>query len=99
MEPYRMRVVDLHRAKEAVNSAPGLGALRPPKTNETAMFDPAHLRAQAQLCFAIADLMSEPSDAERVRSAAERYVSRAEKAERNLGEGGSAVRAAHKASR
>jgi hypothetical protein len=46
------------------------------------MFDPTHLRAQAQLCFAIADLMSDPADAERVRSAAEKYVSRAEKAER-----------------
>jgi hypothetical protein len=46
------------------------------------MFDPTHLRAQAQLCFAIADLMSDPADAERVRSAAEQYVSRAEKAER-----------------
>jgi hypothetical protein len=46
------------------------------------MFDSTHLRAQAQLCFAIADLMSDPADAERVRSAAEQYVSRAEKAER-----------------
>jgi hypothetical protein len=48
------------------------------------MFDPTHLRAQAQLCFAIADLMSDPADAERVRSAAEQYASRAEKAEREL---------------
>ena len=71
----------------------------PPKANETAMFDPAHLRAQAQLCFAIADLMSDPSDAERVRSAAEQYVSRAEKAERERGEEERAVRPTHKTSR
>jgi hypothetical protein len=46
------------------------------------MFDPTHLRAQAELCFAIAELMSDPADAERVRLAAEQYVSRAERAER-----------------
>jgi hypothetical protein len=46
------------------------------------MFDTTHLRAQAQLCFAIADLMSDPADADRVRQTAQKYVSRAEKAER-----------------
>jgi hypothetical protein len=69
------------------------------RTSETAMFDPAHLRAQAQLCFAIADLMSDPSDAERVRSAAEQYVSRAEKAEQEQGKGEGAVRPTHRTSR
>jgi hypothetical protein len=55
------------------------------------MFDPVHLRAQAQLCFAIADLMSDPADAKRVRQAAEQYASRAERVERKRadeGEGG-----------
>jgi hypothetical protein len=47
------------------------------------MFDPVHLRARAQLCFAIADLMSDPADAERVRLAAEQYATRAERAERD----------------
>ena len=45
------------------------------------MLDPAYLRAQAELCFAIADLMSTPEDARLARIAAEHYVSRAEKAE------------------
>jgi hypothetical protein len=52
------------------------------------MFDSAHLRAQAELCFAIADLMSDPADAERVRLTAEQYVSRAEKAEQESTEPG-----------
>jgi hypothetical protein len=63
------------------------------------MFDPTHLRAQAQLCFAIADLMSDPADAERVRLAAEHYVSRAEKAERERADDeGAAPQAVRKAS-
>ena len=71
-------------AKEAVHSATSAQARSPALkiTNETAMFDPTHLRAQAQLCFAIADLMSDPADADRVRMAAEQYVTRAEKSER-----------------
>jgi hypothetical protein len=44
------------------------------------MIDAAYLRAQAELCFAIADLMSSPEDARLARMAAEQYVSRAEKA-------------------
>jgi hypothetical protein len=62
------------------------------------MFDPTHLRAQAQLCFAIADLMSDPADAERVRLAAEQYLLRAEKAERERADEGVAPRPARQAS-
>ena len=43
------------------------------------MMNAAHLRAQAELCFAIAKLMSAPVDAEVARLAAERYVRRADK--------------------
>jgi hypothetical protein len=46
------------------------------------MSDPAHLRAKAQLCSAIADLMSDPADATTARHTAEQYASLAEKAER-----------------
>jgi hypothetical protein len=47
------------------------------------MSDPAHLRAKAQLCSAIADLMSDPADANTARHTAEQYASLAEKAERD----------------
>ena len=46
------------------------------------MSDPAHLRAKAQLCSAIAELMSDPADANMARQTAEQYSSLAEKAER-----------------
>jgi len=46
------------------------------------MSDPAHLRAKAQLCSAIAELMSDPADANMARQTAEQYASLAEKAER-----------------
>ena len=46
------------------------------------MSDPAHFRAKAQLCSAIADLMSDPADANTARHTAEQYASMAEKAER-----------------
>ena len=46
------------------------------------MSDPAQLRAKAQLCSAIADLMSDPADANTARHTAEQYASLAEKAER-----------------
>jgi hypothetical protein len=49
---------------------------------ETQMSDPAHLRAKAQLCSAIAELMSDPADANMARQTAEQYASLAEKAER-----------------
>ena len=45
------------------------------------MSDPAHLRAKAQLCSAIAELMSDPADANMARQTAEQYASLAEKAE------------------
>jgi hypothetical protein len=45
------------------------------------MSDPAHLRAKAQLCSAIADLMSDPADATMARRTAEQYASLADKAE------------------
>jgi hypothetical protein len=48
---------------------------------ETQMSDPAHLRAKAQLCSAIAELMSDPADANMARQTAEQYASLAEKAE------------------
>jgi len=48
------------------------------------MMNAAHLRAQAKLCFAIADLMSAPADGQVARSAAERYIRLAEKAEKDL---------------
>lgn len=51
------------------------------------MADVAHLRAQAQLCFAIAELMSDPADAKLARVAAEQYACRAEKAEREQAAG------------
>jgi hypothetical protein len=46
------------------------------------MIDAMYLRRQAQLCFAIADLMSNPADAKLARLAAETYEQRAEKADR-----------------
>jgi hypothetical protein len=46
------------------------------------MSDPAHLRAKAQLCSAIAELMSDPADANTARQTAEQYTSMADKAER-----------------
>ena len=46
------------------------------------MSDPAQLRAKAQLCSAIADLMSDPADATTARVKAEQYAWLAEKAER-----------------
>ena len=45
------------------------------------MSDPAHLRAKAQLCSAIAELMSDPADATTARQTAEQYAALADKAE------------------
>ena len=45
------------------------------------MVEAAYLRRQAELCFAIAELMSDPADATLAREAAEQYVQRAKKAE------------------
>jgi len=45
------------------------------------MLDPAYLRRQAELCFAIAELMTNPVDAKLARLAAEQYARRAEHAE------------------
>ena len=45
------------------------------------MVEAAYLHRQAELCFAIADLMSDPVGAKLARVAAEHYVQRAKKAE------------------
>jgi hypothetical protein len=45
------------------------------------MLDAAYLRRQAELYFAMAELMSDPVDAQFARSAAEQYVQRAKNAE------------------
>jgi hypothetical protein len=45
------------------------------------MTDAAHLRRQAELCLAIAELLSNPVDAKHARSAAEQYAQRARNAE------------------
>jgi hypothetical protein len=47
----------------------------------TDMTDAAHLRRQAELCLAIAELLSNPVDAKHARSAAEQYAQRARNAE------------------
>jgi hypothetical protein len=77
-------MVVLYRVKEAAYPAMSSGC-SPAQINkrmETRMSDPAHLRAKAQLCSAIADLMSDPADANTARQTAEQYASQAEKAER-----------------
>jgi hypothetical protein len=48
----------------------------------TDMTDAAHLRRQAELCLAIAELLSNPVDAKHARSAAEQYAERARDAEK-----------------
>jgi hypothetical protein len=45
------------------------------------MLNAAHLRRQAELCFAIAEVLSNPVDAKLARQAAEQYERRAENAE------------------
>ena len=45
------------------------------------MMDAAHLRAQAELCFAIAELVSDRAAANQACLAAEQYVRRAGQAE------------------
>ena len=83
-EPDKTGPVIVYRASEPVVAAVSSGfSLWPSVKNATAMFDPVHLRARAQLCFAIADLMSDPADAERVRLAAQQYAARAERVERD----------------
>ncbi len=47
----------------------------------TDMADAAYLRRQAELCFAMAELLSNPIDAKHARSAAEQYAQRARYAE------------------
>jgi hypothetical protein len=42
------------------------------------MIDAAYLRRQAELCFAIAALMSDPKDARVARLAGDRYLHRAQ---------------------
>jgi hypothetical protein len=49
------------------------------------MADAEYLRRQAELCRAIADLMSSSSDANLARQAAERYARRAANAEQEQG--------------
>lgn len=45
------------------------------------MVDAAYLRRQAELCFAMAELLSNPEDAKCARLAAERFVQRAKHTE------------------
>jgi hypothetical protein len=45
------------------------------------MVDAAYLRRQAELCFAMAELLSNPVDARHARLAAEQYAQRARNAE------------------
>jgi hypothetical protein len=45
------------------------------------MLDAAYLRRQAELYFAIAEMLTSPADAQLARAAAERYVHRARIAE------------------
>lgn len=51
-----------------------------------ATVDPIYLRRQAELCLAIAGLMSSPADAKVARQAADQYLHRAEQAEVELKE-------------
>jgi hypothetical protein len=44
--------------------------------------EPSYLRAQAELCFAMARLVSDPDAAKLARLAAERYMRRADNAEK-----------------
>jgi hypothetical protein len=53
----------------------------PTETNEIEMVDPAYLRRQAELCFALAQLMTSTVDSKLARLAAEQYARRAENAE------------------
>ncbi len=46
------------------------------------MADAAYLRRQAELCLAMAELLSNPMDAKHARSAAEQYAQRARNAEK-----------------
>jgi len=45
------------------------------------MADAARMRRKAELCFAIAELLSNPADAKSARSVAEQYAQRARDAE------------------
>jgi hypothetical protein len=47
------------------------------------MVDAAYLRRQAELCFAMAELLSNPEDAKCARLAAERFVQRAKTQNKN----------------
>ena len=49
------------------------------------MLDAAYLRRQAELYFAMAELMSDPVDAQLARAAAERFQQRAKEAEQQQG--------------
>ena len=49
------------------------------------MLDAAYLRRQAELYFAMAKMLSDPVDAQRARSVAERYEQSAKDAEQQQG--------------
>jgi hypothetical protein len=85
-EPYIIEMVVIPELKKPLirrRAKPLAGSIT--EEAEAKMIDAAYLRRQAELCSALAELMSNPIDAQVARRAAEQYVQRAQSAEEKQG--------------